>query len=66
MDGGNHFKEIKISETSFAPTKEKFFGDYTNISAHAGIVAPIWTRMDEGRTSVWTTIIKASGLEKLK
>lgn len=66
MDGGNNFKEVKISETPFSPTKEKFFGDYTNISAHAGIVTPIWTRMDEGRTSVWTTIIKAEDLLKLK
>jgi hypothetical protein len=66
MDGGNHFKEVKISETPFSPTKDKFFGDYTNISAHAGIVTPIWTRMDEGRTSVWTTIIKAEDLLKLK
>ncbi len=66
MDGGNHFKEVKISESPFVPTAKKFFGDYTNISAHAGIVAPIWTRMDEGKTSVWTAIIKASDLEKLK
>jgi hypothetical protein len=65
-DGGNHFKEVKISESPFSPTKEKFFGDYTNISAHAGIIAPIWTRMDEGHTSVWTAIIKASELGKVK
>ena len=65
-DGGNHFKEVKISESSFTPTDKKFFGDYTNIAAHAGIVTPIWTRIDEGKTSVWTAIIRASDLEKLK
>ncbi len=65
-DGGNNFKEVKISETPFTPTSEKFFGDYTNISAHDGVIAPIWTRMDEGKTSVWTCIIKASDLEKIK
>lgn len=64
QDGGNSFTEKKISETPFIPTAEKFFGDYTNISAHKGIIAPIWTRMDNGRTSVWTSIIKAEELIK--
>ena len=63
-DGGNSFKEIKISETPFTPEPGKFFGDYTNISAHKGIIAPIWTRMDNGKTSVWTAIIKSEELIK--
>jgi hypothetical protein len=62
IDGGNSFIERKISETPFVPTDANFFGDYTNISAHKGIIAPIWTRMDEGKTSVWTAIIKQSEL----
>jgi hypothetical protein len=63
-DGGNHFTEKKISETPFVPSEKKFFGDYNNISAHKGIVAPIWTRMDSERTSVWTAIIKEAELIK--
>lgn len=63
-DGGNTFQETKISESPFIPTEEKFFGDYTNISAHKGIIAPIWTRMDDGKTSVWTSIIKEEDLKK--
>lgn len=66
FDGGNVFKEVKVSEESFVPTKEKFFGDYINIAAHAGIVTPIWTRMDEGKTSVWTSVIKDGDLKKTK
>ncbi|MBS1488705.1 MAG: exo-alpha-sialidase [Bacteroidetes bacterium] len=63
-DGGNHFKEVKISEDSFTPDAGHFFGDYLNIDAHAGLIAPIWTRMDNGRTSIWTSIIRADELKK--
>lgn len=62
VDGGASFKEVKISEKPFIPTDTKFFGDYTNIDAHKGIITPIWTRMDDGRTSVLTAIIKDSEL----
>lgn len=64
IDGGSTFKNVKISETPFVPTSDRFFGDYTNISAHQGIIAPIWTRMDNGRTQVMTTIIRQSDLIK--
>lgn len=65
-DGGYHFEEVKISETPFTPSEEKFFGDYTNISAHNGVIVPIWTRMDNGKTSVMTAIIKEEDLTKKK
>lgn len=59
---GSTFKEVKISESPFVPTEETFFGDYNNISASNGIITPIWTRMDDGKTSIWTTIIKQEEL----
>lgn len=62
-DGGAKFKNVKISETPFLPQEDRFFGDYNNISAHKGLIVPIWTRMDEGRTSVWTAIIKQEDLK---
>jgi hypothetical protein len=62
VDGGNSFREKKISETPFVPDEKKFFGDYNNIAAHKGIITPIWTRMDNSRTSVWTAVIKHSDL----
>jgi hypothetical protein len=63
-DGGSTFKEVKVSESPFVPTDTKFFGDYNNIDAHKGIITPIWTRMDNGRTSVWTSVIVDSELLK--
>ncbi|HEV8513641.1 MAG TPA: sialidase family protein [Cyclobacteriaceae bacterium] len=66
FDGGNSFKEVKISETPFIPDSGEFLGDHTNIDAYGGIITPIWTRMDNGKTSVWTVVIKDSELAKLK
>jgi hypothetical protein len=66
VDGGKAFGEVKISESPFLPDGSKFFGDYTNIDAYGGTIAAIWTRMDKGRTSVWTTIIKDTDLPKPK
>ncbi len=66
FDGGNNFKEVKISESPFTPDSNDFFGDYINIDAFGGIITPIWTRMDNGKTSVWTVVIKDEELAKLK
>jgi hypothetical protein len=62
MDGGNHFNEVKISEKPFTPDPKKFFGDYTNISAHMGVIVPVWTRMDNGITNVIGAVIKHADL----
>lgn len=64
VDGGSNFSEVKISESPFVPTPNAFFGDYNNISAHKGVIAPIWTRMDNGESSVWTAVIKQDHLMK--
>jgi hypothetical protein len=61
-DGGLSFKNVKISETPFIPTDANFFGDYLNIAAHKGIITPVWARMDNGKTSVWTAVIKHADL----
>lgn len=56
-DGGETFTNMKISESPFDPSKWVFFGDYNHISAHDGMVRPIWTRLQNGVLSVWTAII---------
>ena len=55
-DGGATFLNRKISETPFVPDENVFFGDYTNIVAHDGIVRPIWTRLDNAKLSILTDI----------
>ena len=56
-DGGASFVNRKISTTAFDPSKLVFFGDYNHISAHDGVVRPIWTQLSKGTLSVWTAII---------
>ncbi|CAN5312198.1 hypothetical protein BH10BAC4_BH10BAC4_08490 [soil metagenome] len=64
LDGGNVFYETKISETPFITTEENPIGEYINIAAAGGIITPIWTRSDNGKLSVWTTVIKGSDLPR--
>ena len=55
-DGGETFENMEISESPFDPISSVFFGDYTNISAHNGIIRPIWARLEGFSLSVWTAI----------
>ncbi len=57
-DGGQSFTNQRISEKPFTPTPDVFFGDYNDISAENGRVRPIWTRLEDGRLSVWTAVIE--------
>ncbi len=63
-DNGTTFKTVKVSETPFTPDESAFFGDYLNIAAHKGLIVPVWTRMDNGVTSVWTAVLKHDDLPK--
>lgn len=64
IDGGSSFRNIKISEKPFTPDEDQIFGDYLSIAAHEGIITPVWTRMDGGKTSVWMSLIKHEDLVK--
>lgn len=61
-DGGNTFENFIISESYFIPSESIFFGDYTNVSAHNGVVRPIWGRMDGAVQSIYTAIIDTTAL----
>lgn len=51
-NGGETFKNILISESSFNPQKGVFFGDYVGISAYNNFTACIWQRLDGTKLSV--------------
>ena len=57
-DGGITFQNYKISESSFIPNENVFFGDYINISAYNGKIFPIWMRCDNNIMSIWTAPIE--------
>jgi hypothetical protein len=56
-DGGETFVNTRISQSPFTPSASRFFGDYSNISAHNGVIRPIWTRADGTALSTMTAII---------
>jgi len=62
VDGGDTFQNIRVSETSFIPKANIFFGDYTNIAAYKGKVRPVWMRLDENVLSVHTAFINDKDL----
>ena len=64
IDGGISFDNQKINSKSFTPNERVFFGDYNDISAHDGIVRPIWTQLDQSGLSVWTSIIDEAKAEE--
>jgi hypothetical protein len=65
-DGGSSFKNLKVSEKPFSPTAEVVFGDRTSIAASEGIITATWTRMDDGKTSIWAAVISQEELDKIK
>ena len=64
-DGGESFDNFKLTDSSFVPRSDVFFGDYTNIVAQNGKVYPMWMRMDSTTLSVWTAIINDGTTFKL-
>ncbi len=56
-DGGSTWTNEKISDSPFIPDNNQFFGDSNDIAAYAGIVRPVWTRMENGKLSVWTALV---------
>ena len=64
VDGGSSFGEVKISESPFVPSVPDCVIEHNNISAHKGVITPVWTRCDDTKASVWTAVIKEADLIK--
>lgn len=65
-DSGSNFKNVKISDTPFISDANVSFGNFISISAHAGVITPVWTRSENGKSSVWISVIHQEDLEKTK
>lgn len=57
-DGGESFENVKISKEPFTPNRNVFFGDYNDISAHNGMVRPVWTTLNGATLSVKTALLE--------
>lgn len=65
-DGGASFKNVKISETPFVADAAVPTGNYIGIAAHDSLITPVWTRTENGKSSVWISMIKQLDLESVK
>ena len=63
-DFGTSFKTVKVNEEPLTPDEGAAFGDHLSGAAHKGIIIPVWTRMDNGVTSVWTAVLRHEDLGK--
>jgi hypothetical protein len=63
-DGGETFTNHQLTDEPFEMLEGPFFGDYNHIVAHGGKIYPVWTQMDNLKTSIWTSIVKHEDLEK--
>jgi hypothetical protein len=61
IDGGATFREKRISEKPFNASPIPFH-DHTAISAHDGLIVPVWTRIDDGKPSIWTALLSEADL----
>jgi len=51
-DGGETFRNVKISESPFVPKKSIFFGDYISVSSYNDFTACLWQRIDNDLLSI--------------
>jgi hypothetical protein len=63
LDGGNNFREMTISESSFISSPTNTINPHTSISAHAGKIAMSWTRIDGLKASVWVAVFDETELK---
>jgi hypothetical protein len=67
-NGGATWNDFKISTSGFINKSDIFEGDYIDISAVAGIIRPVWTRVDGSNSSIWTCLYNEpwSGIDEIR
>lgn len=61
-NGGQDFQNVKVSETPFVPTEMPGVEMRNSIAAGKGIITPLWPRLDNGKASLWTAVIKETDI----
>ncbi len=62
VDGGASFQTTRISERPFLPEESDLFVSCNSIAAQGGVIATVWSRVDDGKVSVWTSTFKHEDL----
>jgi len=65
-DGGNQFKEKKVTEKPFIANihSKTYMADYIDLSVQKGLIAIVWTGAEDLKQQVWTSVIKQEELMK--
>jgi len=65
VDGGNQFKEMKITEKPFVADMNAgdYMSDYLDLSVHKGLIVPAWTVIQNGKQELWTAAIRQEDLK---
>jgi len=63
-DTGSSFKTVKLSDSPFTATPVDGAVIRTFIAAHKDVITPVWTRTDNGKTSIWMTVVDGTTLGK--
>lgn len=65
FDGGNQFKEKKLTEKPFVAdiNGENYVTNYLGVAAQKGVVVPVWTAINNGKQEIFTAIIDLDDLK---
>jgi hypothetical protein len=61
VDAGATFKHVRLSETSFLLP-----GKCTGVAASKGTITAVWTRIDENKVNLITSVLRHDDLEKVR
>ncbi|MEI9920592.1 MAG: hypothetical protein WDO14_17640 [Bacteroidota bacterium] len=65
FDGGNQFKEKKLTEKPFVADENttSYLTNFIGISASKGVVVPVWIAMNNGKQETYASVIKVEDLK---
>jgi hypothetical protein len=64
-DGGNQFKEKKLTEQPFIAdlNADHYATTYIGIAAQKGVIVPVWTAINNGKQEIYTAVIEPTDLK---
>lgn len=63
-NGGNSFKNMRISEKAFASDEAHNASQHINVAARDGVIVPVWTATQNGKTQLWTAVLRPADLKQ--
>jgi hypothetical protein len=58
VDGGASFKHTTVAENFLLPSERVPYDDYLQLDAYRAVITPVWIQSENGKASVWTSLIR--------